>query len=581
MIVKFSKSLIMKIILITLLLIIVLLTFIRVQKILTLQNFAENIFSELKNNNGIIKFDDKNINVKEITLKKDKTLKGILNNFGYELNVDSVYQIGEFYDLYDITLKLNSITDKSIYGTVNNTVRINSSNVDKQNCMFVVYDINNEENILVETISKSGIYRISMSKPVKENYDFLYWQDKKGNIYYPSDKLKITEKDIQQEKDLILYAIWEEKYDTSKEKVNNIQDIIKSPTLIFGSNWYKAKTDKSKITKIKFLDEYNATEYIETWEANIFNSGKITCYIVNEMELIVSGSGKGKIYFNTDSTEVFANFTNVVNIEGMELLDTSNVTIMDGMFYNCQKLRQINLSNFNTKNVTSMNKMFSGCSSLKKIDLSTFNTNKVKNMGEMFKGCSNLASLNLSNFRTNKVISMANMFSGCSNLASLDLSNFNTSEVTTMAYMFKDCTNLNNLNLSSFNTSKVTNMKSMFFNCNSLTSLDLSNFNTSEVTTMAYMFKDCTNIIKLNLDNFNTKKSNNLRNMFNGMIRLEEITLGENFSFLGDGTTNCSLPKPDKNYISDADGFWHTKSKKNYSIDNIPNNVANTYYAVL
>ena len=52
---------------------------------------------------------------------------------------------------------------------------------------------------------------------------------------------------------------------------------------------------------------------------------------------------------------------------------------MNGMFKNCEKIKNLNLSNFNTKNVINMDDMFSGCSSLLSLDLSNFNTEKVKN----------------------------------------------------------------------------------------------------------------------------------------------------------------------------------------------------------
>ena len=35
---------------------------------------------------------------------------------------------------------------------------------------------------------------------------------------------------------------------------------------------------------------------------------------------------------------------------------------MEGMFYGCSSLKELNLSNFNTNNVTDMYKMFHGCS---------------------------------------------------------------------------------------------------------------------------------------------------------------------------------------------------------------------------
>ena len=50
------------------------------------------------------------------------------------------------------------------------------------------------------------------------------------------------------------------------------------------------------------------------------------------------------------------------------------LTKIDYMFYGCDSLTNINLSNFNTQNVTDMSFMFSGCNSLTNINLSNFNT---------------------------------------------------------------------------------------------------------------------------------------------------------------------------------------------------------------
>ena len=63
---------------------------------------------------------------------------------------------------------------------------------------------------------------------------------------------------------------------------------------------------------------------------------------------------------------------------------------MNGMFYGCSSLKELNLNNFNTNNVTHMNSMFSGCSSLKELNLNNFNTNNnLTDIGWMFSRCSN------------------------------------------------------------------------------------------------------------------------------------------------------------------------------------------------
>ena len=60
-------------------------------------------------------------------------------------------------------------------------------------------------------------------------------------------------------------------------------------------------------------------------------------------------------------------------------------------------------------------------------------------MRKMFFYCQSLISLNLSDFNTDNVIDMRNMFRKCKALTSLDLSNFNTQKVTNNRYTFYGC----------------------------------------------------------------------------------------------------------------------------------------------
>ena len=166
-------------------------------------------------------------------------------------------------------------------------------------------------------------------------------------------------------------------------------------------------------------------------------------------------------------------------------------------FYEFSNLKNIDgLQWLNTKNVTDMSSMFSFCSAINWINVSNFNTSKLTNMDFMFIGCSALTSLDLSNFNTTNVTSMHNMFMGCSSLTNLDLSNFNTTNVTGMNAMFFDCSSLTNLDLSNFNTANATEMLSMFMNCSSLTTIYAGSGWTTTAETMGKdMFKYCTHLV--------------------------------------------------------------------------------------
>ena len=121
--------------------------------------------------------------------------------------------------------------------------------------------------------------------------------------------------------------------------------------------------------------------------------------------------------------------------------NTSNVTDMSGMFWNCRGLTSLDVSGWDTSKVTHMNYMFYGCTSLTSLDLRNFNTSNVTDMGSMFDGCTSLTSLDLRNFNTSNVTDMGSMFDGCSGLTSLDLSGWDTSKVNLMGLMFNGCSN--------------------------------------------------------------------------------------------------------------------------------------------
>ena len=64
------------------------------------------------------------------------------------------------------------------------------------------------------------------------------------------------------------------------------------------------------------------------------------------------------------------------------------------MFYNCNSLINLDLSNFNTQDVADMSYMFYWCKSLTILNLSNFNTQNVINMRFMFFYCNSLKKKN-------------------------------------------------------------------------------------------------------------------------------------------------------------------------------------------
>ena len=145
----------------------------------------------------------------------------------------------------------------------------------------------------------------------------------------------------------------------------------------------------------------------------------------------------------TTTCDWFYGMWNLESITGMSYLNTSEVTNMAGMFWECGALTAVDVSGFDTRKVTDMTGMFDGCSALTSLDVSGFNTSNVTCMSFMFQSCSALTSLDVSGFNTSKVTDMRHMFDGSSNLRTIYVgSGWSTAAVTNSVNMFNNCTSL-------------------------------------------------------------------------------------------------------------------------------------------
>ena len=213
-----------------------------------------------------------------------------------------------------------------------------------------------------------------------------------------------------------------------------------------------------------------------------------------------------------DLSKIFEKKTSIIEID-LSNFDTSEVTSMDSMFYECINLKNIYFGNIDTSNVVKMDNMFYNCSLLTSINISNFDTSKVESMTFMFYGCSSLISLNLSYFNTAKVTTMRKMFYN-SGLNQLNFSNMDVSKLTNMEYFISYSTYLTSLNLNVINSSKVNNVRHLFSYCDSLEIVDMSKFDTSGVINMEFMFFHCISLYSLDLSTFNTKNLQNIECMF-------------------------------------------------------------------
>ena len=293
----------------------------------------------------------------------------------------------------------------------------------------------------------------------------------------------------------------------------------------FVSSVFGSEYKREQISSITVLDTVKGAP-VDAWDVSEANDGAVMAWVVPNGELYdLYLAGDGGISAGPDASTLFAGYKNASSITLGDAFHTEGTRTMRSMFYHCESLVVLEVSDLDTSNVTDLSRLFFGCKALETLDISKFDTTNVTDMSRMFRDCEALNDLTLGELNTYKVESMRNMFYGCIKLETLDISKFDTSNVTDMGNLFYHCEALNDLTLGELNTSKVEDMESMFDTCKALETLDISNFDTSNVTDMGWMFYHCEALEDIKLGEFDTSKVENMKSMFNGCFALETLNL--------------------------------------------------------
>ena len=138
-------------------------------------------------------------------------------------------------------------------------------------------------------------------------------------------------------------------------------------------------------------------------------------------------------------------FVYLSDIDVSELNDLSS--IFDGL-----KIEVVDISGWDTSNVTTMAYMFTECEDIKKIiGIENLDVSKLQSANAMFYGCQNLVELDLTNWNPILLNSAWNMFSYCSNLKIIkNIENWQLPNIKNVSYMFYKCTKLD-VDLSNWN----------------------------------------------------------------------------------------------------------------------------------
>ena len=328
-------------------------------------------------------------------------------------------------------------------------------------------------------------------------------------------------------------------------------------------------------------DEYlmnegnNAPQWYTDHIASDGTNSEITKVVFDKMFSVIRPTSCYKWFYGLNRLD---------NIEGIENLNTSEVTNMSGMFGLCESLTSLELAHFDTQKVADMSYMFSGAEKLQTIYVSDqFVLQKGIKSQQMFYGCKSLKGdiaydanyvdktyaksiggyfidrLNVPRpwvkyangtltfqYGVHKVLEKEEyLLNEGRNTPEWDPEKTGNSSITKVVFdksfaqarptncfcWFADLVKLKTIEgFENLNTSKVTNMMSMFWNCPALTSLDLSHFDTKNVEDMRQLFYKCSSLTSLDLSNFDTSKAEKMNVLFKGCTALQSIYVGEKFN---------------------------------------------------
>ena len=293
----------------------------------------------------------------------------------------------------------------------------------------------------------------------------------------------------------------------------------------------------------------------------------------------------------TSTNSWFYNMDNLQSIEGLSYLNTIYVTNMAYMFMYCDKLTNLDLSQFYTAKVTDMDYMFYGCTNLQTIYVTTrWRTSAVTSSERMFEYCESLEGGKGTTYNENHVDADYAHIDGVTNspgyltgknemyacytrdnstltfyydfyrsdhddqghktYGGLEIRfidkpgwsdrgaervvfdpSFAEARPTSTKRWFEGMLTLKSIDgMKYLNTSEVTDMAAMFKQCYHLIIIDLSNFDTSNVTNMHSMFKECYNVVSIDLSSFNTAKLSTAPEMFQLCHNLQTIYVGSGWT---------------------------------------------------
>jgi len=189
---------------------------------------------------------------------------------------------------------------------------------------------------------------------------------------------------------------------------------------------------RRQVRSIEFVNHLDGIGE-DAWDVSAAKDNSAFAWMSGDKLII---AGKGGVNAPTDAGYLFAKYDRLESINFNHSFFTGETTNMEGMFYGCSDLRNLDLNDFDTGKVTDMSYMFCDCDSLTALDLSG---QAGRSQSTPVNSPAELVNLKPCGFDTGSVTDLQSMFADCDRLTEIDMGDSFAILDANDAHMFENC----------------------------------------------------------------------------------------------------------------------------------------------
>lgn len=196
---------------------------------------------------------------------------------------------------------------------------------------------------------------------------------------------------------------------------------------------------------------------------------------------------------------------------------------ISGLFYSCRNLRKVKFIQFDTSRCSNFMQMFVECNKLREIDLSNIDFRQAEDL-QNFMDDSGLTEikLDLTNVNNNNLVDFKSFANNCKNLKNVKiLGNVKAQDIS---FMFSDCENLETVDIQGLNFEHITNVVGTFVDCIQLKEIRCK-IRLPNVRHISRFFDNCRQLEYIDIQEIGLRYTDQLQGLFSGCLQLRQADL--------------------------------------------------------